>query len=232
MFAQHQAHTPLTRVQIKANAKHAMTNQRNTSIGIVAIFMLVSALAAAISPLLVRWIPSIGGALSSAMPFFVMMPLAVGMGGSFLKICTGQPVTIQSMFDIALFNYIRKVGGMAWLALWAMLWSLLFVIPGIIKAIAYSMTPYILAAHHNVDARTALKLSMRMTQGHKGELFMFYLSFIGWLLLSALTFGILYIVHVGPYMNTAMAGYFVELRSRAIASGAIQAHELDAQPVA
>jgi len=31
---------------------------------------------------------------------------------------------------------------------------------------------------------------MRMTEGYKGDIFVMYLSFIGWLLLSGITFGL------------------------------------------
>ena len=60
------------------------------------------------------------------------------------------------------------------------LWSLLFIIPGIIKAYAYSMTTYILADNPNMKAMDALRESERMMQGHKWELFCLHLSYIGW----------------------------------------------------
>ena len=100
-------------------------------------------------------------------------------------------------------------------------------IPGIIKSIAYSMTPYILADCPNVTARDALKLSMRMTAGHKGKLFVLGLSFIGWMLLSAITFYILYIVYTGPYMYATFSGFYLELKEQAVASGVIEASELE-----
>ena len=88
------------------------------------------------------------------------------------------------------------------------------------------MTPYILADCPDVKAKDALKLSMRMTNGHKGKLFVLLLSFYGWMLLSSLTFGILLIVFVAPYMEATMSGFYLELRDQAIASGAISAEEL------
>ncbi len=47
-----------------------------------------------------------------------------------------------------------------------------------------------------------------MMHGHKGELFVLYLSFLGWDLLSLLTFGILEIVYVAPYKAAAVAGFY------------------------
>ena len=89
------------------------------------------------------------------------------------------------------------------------------------------MTSYILAVYPNVKATDALKLSMRMTKGHKGKLFVMHLSFIGWGILSCLTFGILAIVYVGPYMAATEAGFFAELRDEAISSGMIELSELE-----
>jgi uncharacterized membrane protein len=100
------------------------------------------------------------------------------------------------------------------------------VIPGIVKAFAYSMTPFILADSPNVRATDAIKLSMRMTQGHKGGIFVMCLSFLGWAILSALTCGILQILYVGPYVSTSFAGLYVDLKAKALSSGIIKPEEL------
>jgi len=107
---------------------------------------------------------------------------------------------------------------------------LISCIPVIIKALSYSMTQYILASNPNVLATNAIKLSMRMTKGHKGKIFVMWISFIGWQLLNMLTLGILGIFYVNPYMYASFAGQFVELRSLAVASGVILPHELDGVP--
>jgi uncharacterized membrane protein len=105
--------------------------------------------------------------------------------------------------------------------------AVLSILPVIIKILSYSMTPYILACNRNVTAINALNLSKRMTKGHKGKIFVMGLSFFGWYLLSALTFGILGILYVIPYSYTAFAGLFVELRNQSVVSGAIGHAELD-----
>jgi len=108
--------------------------------------------------------------------------------------------------------------------------SVPLMIPMIIKSLSYSMAVYILADCPNVTATTALRLSKRMTDGHKGKLFVLGLSFIGWMLLGLLTCGILYVVYVGPYMYTTFAGFFVELRDQAIAEGKITREEFGLGP--
>ena len=76
------------------------------------------------------------------------------------------------------------------------------------------MAPYIIYDNPNIDANDAITQSKEMMKGHKWELFCLYLSFIGWLLLSVLTFGILYMVYVGPYMMTAQANFYEQLKAQ------------------
>ena len=102
----------------------------------------------------------------------------------------------------------------------------LMYLPGIIKSYHYFFATHILGVHPQVSATQALKLSMRITKGHRWELFVMHLSFIGWILLSLLTFGILYIVYVGPYMTATASGFFTEMRNEAIMTGRVNAFEL------
>ena len=94
--------------------------------------------------------------------------------------------------------------------LFVILWSLLFVIPGIVKSFSYAMTPFILADHPELTAKEAIRRSMELMDGHKGELFVLGLTFIGWELLSALTLGI-GSFWLNPYKNAAYAAFYREL---------------------
>ena len=62
------------------------------------------------------------------------------------------------------------------------------------------------------DAFEALKLSEKMMQGHKMDLFLLYLSFIGWIILSALTFGLL-LLYVVPYVSQTISVYYQERKA-------------------
>ena len=157
----------------------------------------------------------------------LLIVLTVNLNGVMIKAFYGQPITWSEPFSTLKFNFGRKLGGSLWAGLWVFLWTLLFIVPGIIKAYAYSMTEYILASHPNVLATEAIKLSKRMTKGHKGKLFVLDLSFIGWYLLNILTLGILGIFYVNPYYHLTRAGFFIELRDLAVANGVIQQSELD-----
>ena len=156
-------------------------------------------------------------------------PITVGLNYFFVKNVRGErdELSVTTPFTEAFRNYPRKLGGSLWMGLFVFLWALLFIIPGIIKGISYSMTPYLLADCPNVKARDALKLSMRMMHGHKWEYFVMGLSFLGWILLSVLTLGILSVFYVDPYMRSSFAEYYLELRDEALRTGVITQGQLD-----
>ena len=92
--------------------------------------------------------------------------------------------------------------------LYIFLWSLLFVVPGIIKTYEYRMVDYILSENPEMNYSEALALSSKMMKGNKWKAFVLDLSFIGWDILSSMTFGILDIFYVMPYkMSTNAALY-------------------------
>ena len=85
------------------------------------------------------------------------------------------------------------------------------------------MVPYILADNRrygrNMSASEVLRLSDKMTDGHKWDLFVLDLSFIGWQMLNVLTFGILGVFFVNPYYMLTVAGAYEWLRAEAIRDG-------------
>jgi uncharacterized membrane protein len=90
------------------------------------------------------------------------------------------------------------------------LWSLLLSIPGIVKTYAYSMAPYIMAENPHLTAGQCLAESQALMKGHKFELFLLDLSFIGWILLSALTLGIGSIL-LTPYTFAARTAFYRDI---------------------
>ena len=97
--------------------------------------------------------------------------------------------------------------------LFIVLWSLLFIIPGIVKGLSYAMTPFILEEHPEMTASQAIKASMQLMDGHKMDLFILGLSFIGWSLLACLTMGIGFLF-LNPYMNAAYAAFYRDISSK------------------
>lgn len=97
--------------------------------------------------------------------------------------------------------------------LFTVLWTLLFIIPGIVKWLSYSMTPFILEEHPEMTASEAIKASMKLMDGHKMDLFILGLTFIGWQILACLTFGIGFLF-LNPYMNAAYAAFYRSISGR------------------
>lgn len=92
------------------------------------------------------------------------------------------------------------------------LWTLLLIIPGIIKSYEYKMIPYLLAEDPEMSYQDAFAKSKEMMNGQKWNAFVLDLSFIGWHLLSAITFGILGIFYVMPYYYQTYAELYITLR--------------------
>ena len=72
----------------------------------------------------------------------------------------------------------------------------------------------------NLKPTEALKLSKKMVAGNRGELFALDLSFIGWWILTCITFGIASI-YVVPYYFTTQALYYENFKLRALQEGKI-----------
>ena len=98
------------------------------------------------------------------------------------------------------------------MGIFVFLWTLLLIIPGIIKGFAYSLVPYILVDKPELSANEAINLSIKMMKGHKFDFFWLCLSFIGWILLAILTFGI-GLFWLMPYMYTAYAAFYQDVKA-------------------
>ncbi len=102
--------------------------------------------------------------------------------------------------------------------------SMLFIIPGIILSLHWAFARRILNDNPDMDVFDALRISGQMTKGHKGELFVLELSFIGWFLLSAVTLGI-GLIYSLPYYYTTMALYYQNFKMRSIQEGTVDMNE-------
>ncbi len=132
-------------------------------------------------------------------PFYVIMvllglfiasamePLNAGRRLYMLDLTENKTVKVDQLF-ITFKKFWRFVACYLWVYLWTFLWSLLFIIPGIIKYLSYSMTPYLVAQYDDLTVPEAMDISKRITQGYKGEIFLMYLILFGWSLLSIFAF--------------------------------------------
>lgn len=86
------------------------------------------------------------------------------------------------------------------------------LIGAIILGLAYSLIPYIIRDNPEMSIRDVLRTSRMMMRGHKWELFVLQLSFIGWYLLAILTLciGLLWLT---PYVGQAMAHFYEDVKA-------------------
>ena len=151
-------------------------------------------------------IPTIGSVAS----LVIAGPLEIGLVTVFLKLRNGEQPNIPELFNH--FDcFTHSVLLTILMSLFTALWSLLLFGPGIIAALSYSMAPYILAENKTLTAMEAITMSKQMMNGHKADLFVLYLSFIGWGIVVALTSGIAGI-YVIPYMEATMVNFYDSIK--------------------
>lgn len=153
--------------------------------------------------------------LGSVISLLITGPFALGLAIVFLKLVRGEEVNVELMFE-GFKDFTRSFIAGVLVYIYIGLWCLLLIIPGIIASYAYSMTFFILADNHNLTANEAIKASKELMQGHKTELFMLDLSFIGWILLGILSCGIGFL-WISSYIYTARAIFYHEIKGEAIA---------------
>lgn len=144
----------------------------------------------------------------------VLIPLNIGVAQNVLAWSRGEDVNKWKVL-FGGFNsakiFFKQVGVVVLNTILCALWAILLVVPGIIKGLAYSMYPYVLRDEPDLSVWQTLKKSEAIMKGYKGKLFLMYLSFVGWFILGAFTFGILYI-WLTPYVMTSTVKFYDDVR--------------------
>lgn len=197
----------MNRAELKAAAK----SQIKGKIGILFVVSLIIGLISGAASALLSLIP--GGTIVAAI--IITPAFSLSLVRVYLSVVKGNTPKAADAFcgfdDFwAAFKVTFLVG------LFTFLWSLLFVIPGIIKSYSYSMSLFILAENKGKPALECINESKAMTNGHKMELFVLGLSFIGWGLLCTITLGIAGI-WVVPYMEATYTNAYNSLKPAAVA---------------
>lgn len=138
-----------------------------------------------------------------------VVPLSFGVSKYILDFVRGKEFDFDKLFDYYKSNVVNILLLSFLTTLFISLWSILLIIPGIIAALSYSMCTYIFVDGEHTEPMEVINESKRMTYGYKWDLFVFGLSFIGWILLSFLFIPIIYVV---PYVTVANAMYYDELK--------------------
>ena len=150
------------------------------------------------------------------------LPLSWGLTVSLLHNHREESVDLENLFDgFRGGRYTRVFCAIFLVNLFTFLWTLLLIIPGIMKAFSYALTPYIIMDEPELTARQAITRSSEIMQGRRWKLFCLYLSFIGWGILCLLTFGI-GVLWLVPYMNASVAAFYEDARAEYEAENSIE----------
>lgn len=190
--------------QLRSWGRQALAGQWKLAVAGSLFFMLLNA-----GPVLVMtlffeqevldWASNLYGLL-------VTGPLTLGYVAFVLRIFRRKGPAVGDILS-GFENFVRSLGLFLLVNFFILLWSLLFVIPGIIAAYRYALAFYVLADDPSVGLREAMETSKRLMAGNKWKLFSLELSFIGWMILSALTMGIGFFWLL-PYMTVSTAGFY------------------------
>lgn len=146
---------------------------------------------------------------SNFFAFLIVGPMMLGYTTLTFDVLEDKDVVLERMFD-GFKDFLRSFLISLLTGIFVAIGSFFFVIPGII--ISYRLTMALHVAHDNKDltAMQCLKRSKQIMKGNKWRLFCLELSYIGWIILSAFTFGIL-LFWVGPKMQVAKTAFYKEI---------------------
>ena len=200
-----------TPYEYRVQAREALQNRWGEA-AIVSLIILLAAMIIATPSFIAEWAGSITTLLS-----VLVLPLQYAYYISLLERTRGNEeelthYTFQYTINHAYANTRFLVAGL-FIMLISMVTAIFTLgIGAIVVKYMYSMVPYLLHDYPELTPREAMKISREMMSGQKWELFVLDLTFIGWILLSIITFGV-GMIFIEPYMSTARAAFYEDLKS-------------------
>jgi len=164
----------------------------------------------------IRWLTIGGYGCNYVLAFLIAVPLTF----AFYNLCLtyARREELEGSYLAALFKEFSKNWG-KYVLCFLLMFVIIFLITiptlmigAIILGLAYGMVPYIIHDNPEIGVRDALKRSRLMMRGHKWQLFVLQLTFIGWALLCLLTFGIGFL-WLTPYQYTAIAHFYDDVKA-------------------
>lgn len=193
-------------VDIELDPDEILKNRPHSSVDNAASYGIMG-LSILMIVMLVLIVTIISLAIGLTFKAFVINPLILGCKSLFLN-SYERPADLKDLGNGFKNQYMKNVGTLILKDIFVILWSLLLIVPGIIKAYEYRMIPYLIAENPNMTYQEAFARSKEMMMGNKWDAFVFDLSYLGWMILSYLTCGILGIFYVNPYYFAADANLY------------------------
>ncbi|MCC5892749.1 DUF975 family protein [Exiguobacterium sp.] len=144
----------------------------------------------------------------------LLAPLEMGRNWIYLDIAKEDKPTLGLLLESfgSLKQYVRAVTfyGLFYLGLNVLM--LFLIVPGIWFYLTYRMVPFIFRDRPDLSVWSAMRESRRLMQGKKFVMLKLFASFIGWYVIVLITGG-LALIFVQPYLETALAGFYLEIKA-------------------
>ncbi len=202
----------MTRIELKSQAKAAIrTSKPHYALVMLAVLIFTAAIVGvqnALAPDPNSYeLPSMAYSIVSLLVAIVSVMVDTGLKWYGLMLIRGNGQNAGRAFSLVYGCFITVLVTSIVMGIFTALWSLLLIIPGIIASYRYRMAMYIIHDDPEVGIMEAIRKSKQMMVGHKMDLFVLDLSFIGWGLLSVITLGIA-TLYVGPYVAATQAAFY------------------------
>ena len=141
---------------------------------------------------LIEWAQAWSDKLAFSYATFIFLllapgPLTLGISSIWLNVLRRKPATVDMVLSgfgnfvrVALMDTLRRI--------FMVLWAILLIVPGVVAYYRFSLAFFLLADNPSMNPFEALSLSKYYMQRNKASRFVLDLSFLGWLVVSALVF--------------------------------------------
>jgi uncharacterized membrane protein len=187
---------------LMSEAKASLSGKWGLAIGVSVLYVILSSGIQSIKGIGLIFSLIIGG------------PLMYGIQLFMLTLSRNEDANLEMLFEgFKLFEKTLKL--YLWMVLKVLLWMLLLIVPGIIKAIAYSQAFYLFIEDNSLDAKEALQKSEQMMEGYKMKYFLLGLRFFLLALLCILTLGIGFL-WLMPYAQVTLAKFYDDVKANSV----------------
>ena len=205
----------MDRAKLKQDAKKSLRGNYGSAILVLLVLGILTGIPAVLPEIFKNSsneTQAIVSIVAMLLALLITALFTLGAVSFFLKISRNKKVGFGELFSKTNL-WVSCIVAIVMMGIFTSLWTLLLIIPGIIAAYRYRLTPYILVDNPKIGGLDAITKSKEMMRGYKMDLFVLDLSFIGWQILAIFTFGLLYF-WLAPYMNATYANFYNELRKK------------------
>lgn len=206
-----------TRKELKARAKESLKGNYGKLILALIVTVLIGMAIIYIGEILIgigtatgSFLTGFCGAIIFIVGMIATFYLTIGYSKMLLKVARNQETSLNELFSKDNFSSTFRIVGISIVESIIVFFASYLIIPAFILPLSYAFVVY-MAIDEGTGLNT-IKNCRMMMKGHKWDLFVLELSFIGWIILSILTLGIL-TLWVGPYIAITEINFYDEVKA-------------------